>query len=181
MPLNLPVWKALEKKTVVLASASPRRPYVEDTAWLKVKEVWERCQTDDTLPKADVVIAADTIVVHKNQVLEKPKDAQDAYRILSQLSNDTHLALTAVHILAEDIHYKFVTTTSVTFDTLDEETIQEYINQGEPFDKAGAYGIQGPAALFISKVEGDYWNVVGLPQHPVYQHLVKLVKAKQWE
>ncbi|KAI8329330.1 maf-like protein [Chlamydoabsidia padenii] len=147
---------------------------------MKAKEVWDRCQSDESLPKADVVIGADTVVVFNDQVLEKPKDADHALTMLQQLSGQTHTALTGVHILAQDIHYHFVTSTKVTFATLTNNDIQEYINSGEPFDKAGAYGIQGPAALFISNIEGDYWNVVGLPQHPLYKQLVELVKTKQW-
>ncbi|SAM00774.1 hypothetical protein [Absidia glauca] len=201
MPLELPVWRALANKTVVLASASPRRreilqamglqdfkvvptlepdennpaaydtkaAYVSDTAWMKAKEVWDRCQSDASLPKADVVIGADTVVVFNDTVLEKPKDAAHAVTMLRQLSGHTHTALTGVHILAQDIHYQFVTTTKVTFATLTEDDIQEC-----------AYGIQGPAALFVSNIEGDYWNVVGLPQHPLYKQLVELVKEKQW-
>ncbi|ORX44609.1 Maf-like protein [Hesseltinella vesiculosa] len=210
--LDLPVWKALKNKTVVLASQSPRRKeilqamgltdfqivptlkpdendptsykttedYVLDTARMKALEVWERCQTDESLPNADVVIAADTIVVYNNQVLEKPKDAADAQRVLRLLSGHTHEALTAVHLVAQDLHYHFVTRTFVTFADLDDTTIQEYIRAGEPFDKAGSYGIQGAAALFISKIDGDYWNVVGLPQQPLFQQLVRLVQEKQW-
>ncbi|KAI8072717.1 maf-like protein [Gongronella butleri] len=147
---------------------------------MKAKEVWERCQTDASLPRADVVIAADTIVVYDNQVLEKPADAADAKRMLSMLSGKTHEALTGVHVVAQDVHYKFVTRTKITFADLDDTTIDEYIRQGEPFDKSGSYGIQGAAALFISGIEGDYWNVVGLPQQPLYQALVSLVNEKQW-
>ncbi|CAO3581193.1 unnamed protein product [Absidia cylindrospora] len=212
MPIELPVWRALGNKTVVLASASPRRyeilqsmglkkfkvvptlqpnennpaaydtraAYVSDTAWQKAKEVWDECQTNATLPKADVVIGADTVVVSDNQVLEKPKDAEHATTMLRQLSGQSHTVLTGVHILAQDLHYHFVTTTKVTFATLSEDDIGEYVRSGEPFDKAGAYGIQGSAALFISSVDGDYWNVVGLPQHPLYKELVKLVNAKNW-
>ncbi|ORZ10454.1 maf-like protein, partial [Absidia repens] len=146
----------------------------------KAKEVWDRCQTDATLPKADVVIGADTVVVSNDQVLEKPKDADHATTMLRQLSGESHTVLTGVHILAQDLHYHFVTTTKVTFATLSDDDIGEYVRSGEPFDKAGAYGIQGSAALFISSVEGDYWNVVGLPQHSLYKELVKLVNAKNW-
>ncbi|KAI8088842.1 maf-like protein [Halteromyces radiatus] len=147
---------------------------------MKANEVWKRCQSDENLPTADVVIGADTVVVYKDQVLEKPKDADQAISMLRQLSGQTHTALTGVHILAKDVHYQFVTTTKVTFASLSDDDIFEYVRQGEPFDKAGAYGIQGPAALFISNIEGDYWNVVGLPQHPLYQELLKLAKTKQW-
>lgn len=107
------------------AAYDTKAAYVSDTAWMKAKEVWDRCQLDASLPKADVVIGADTVVVFNDTVLEKPKDAAHAVTMLRQLSGHTHTALTGVHILAQDLHYQFVTTTKVTFATLTEDDIQE--------------------------------------------------------
>ena len=111
----------------------------------------------------DVVIAADTIVVCEGEVLGKPKDAQDAFRMLSLLSGRSHEVMTGMTVLRGD---EIVTHTEVTrlrFRNLLPGEIRAYIASGEPMDKAGAYGIQGGAALFCTRMEGDYYNVMGLP------------------
>jgi septum formation protein len=112
-----------------------------------------------------IVIAADTIVLAEGQILGKPKDAEDARRMLRLLSGKTHEVLTAlsvINILAsnEALH---VEKTRVEFLKMSEEEIENYIQTGEPFDKAGAYGIQGIAGRFATRIEGCYFNVLGLP------------------
>ncbi|KAI8984119.1 maf-like protein [Mycotypha africana] len=148
---------------------------------MKAKEVFDRCQSDDQLPNADIVIGADTIVVKDGHVLEKPKDATDAIRMLTQLSGTTHQALTGVQIFSkapngEVEKINFVEITDVTFKKLDLETIKAYVDSGEPFDKAGAYGIQGNASAFVDSIKGDYWNVVGLPRNRLCSELSKLCR-----
>ena len=111
----------------------------------------------------DIVVAADTIVVCAGQVLGKPKDETDAFRMLRLLSGGTHQVMTGVTVLGPK---GCVTTTEVTdicFRELSDGEIRSYIATGEPMDKAGAYGIQGGAALFATRLEGDYYNVMGLP------------------
>ena len=111
----------------------------------------------------DVVIAADTIVVCGGEVLGKPRDEEDALRILSLLSGRQHEVMTGMTVLRGD---KLVTHTEVTrihFRQLHPDELRAYIATGEPMDKAGAYGIQGGAALFADQMEGDYYNVMGLP------------------
>lgn len=111
----------------------------------------------------DVVVAADTVVVLGSQVLGKPKDEADAVRMLTALSGRDHQVMTGVTVLRGK---KAVTVTEVTdihFRTLSPEEIRSYVQSGEPMDKAGAYGIQGGAALFAEKMVGDYYNVMGLP------------------
>ena len=111
----------------------------------------------------DIVIAADTIVVCSGQILGKPKDAQDAYRMLKLLSGRDHQVMTGMTVLQGG---KAVTCTEVTdihFRELTDREIWRYIDTKEPMDKAGAYGIQGGAALFAEKMVGDYYNVMGLP------------------
>ena len=113
--------------------------------------------------KGDVVIAADTIVVCEGEGLGKPRDEEDAFRILSLLSGRHHEVMTGMTVLRDD---EIVTCTEVTkihFRDLHPEEIRAYIASGEPMDKAGAYGIQGGAALFADQMEGDYYNVMGLP------------------
>ena len=111
----------------------------------------------------DVVIAADTIVVCAGKVLGKPKDAEDARQILTLLSGRDHQVMTGMTVLRGD---RVVTCTEITdihFRPLSQKEILRYIATGEPMDKAGAYGIQGGAALFAEKLVGDYYNVMGLP------------------
>ena len=111
----------------------------------------------------DVVIAADTIVVCQGKVLGKPRNEADAFRILSLLSGRHHEVMTGMTVVCGD---KVITHTEVTkihFRELHPEEIRAYIASGEPMDKAGAYGIQGGAALFADEMVGDYYNVMGLP------------------
>ena len=111
----------------------------------------------------DVVIAADTIVVCEGEVLGKPRNEADAFRILSLLSGRHHEVMTGMTVVCGD---KVITHTEVTkihFRELHPEEIRAYIASGEPMDKAGAYGIQGGAALFADEMVGDYYNVMGLP------------------
>lgn len=111
----------------------------------------------------DVVIAADTIVVCDRQVLGKPKDAADAYRMLRLLSGRDHQVMTGVTLLRGDRELVHTEITDIHFRHLSDQEIQRYIQSGEPMDKAGSYGIQGGAALFAEKMAGDYYNVMGLP------------------
>lgn len=124
------------------------------------------------------VIGADTIVVHEGTILEKPATADEAHQMLRQLSGTTHQVLTGVAFVKRDIPHNnskthtFVETTEVTFGELDETEIREYVETGSPMDKAGGYGIQdGRGALFVKKISGDYYNVVGFPLHSFYQNL----------
>lgn len=112
---------------------------------------------------ADVVIAADTIVVCGGQVLGKPADEMDAYRMLRLLSGREHQVMTGLTVLRGNRCISWTEVTDVHFRALTDEEIWAYIRTGEPMDKAGSYGIQGGAALFAEKMNGDYYNVVGLP------------------
>ena len=113
--------------------------------------------------KDDVVIAADTIVVCEGRVLGKPRDEEDAFRILSLLSGRHHEVMTGMSVVCGDEIITHTEVTKIHFRTLHPEEIRAYIASGEPMDKAGAYGIQGGAALFADQMEGDYYNVMGLP------------------
>ena len=113
--------------------------------------------------KEDVVVAADTIVVCDGQVLGKPRDEEDAFRMLSLLSGRDHQVMTGMTVLHADGEVVCTEVTDIHFKPLTPDTIRRYIRTGEPMDKAGAYGIQGGAALFAEKMVGDYYNVMGLP------------------
>ena len=111
----------------------------------------------------DIVIGADTIVVCDGEILGKPKDAQDAFRMLRMLSGRAHQVMTGVTVLQGEKIVSFTEITDVYFRPLSDREIWNYIRTGDPMDKAGAYGIQCGACLFVEKIVGDYYNVVGLP------------------
>ena len=111
----------------------------------------------------DVVIAADTIVVCQGKVLGKPHSEEEAVGMLSLLSGRDHQVMTGVTVVCGDREAVFTEVTDLHFRDLTENEILRYVRSGEPMDKAGAYGIQGGAALFCEKMAGDYYNVMGLP------------------
>lgn len=111
----------------------------------------------------DVVVAADTVVVCEGQVLGKPKDEGDAYRMLRLLSGRDHQVMTGLTVLRGDKVISHTEVTDIHFRQLTDKQIYDYISTKEPMDKAGSYGIQGGAALFVEGIRGDYFNVVGLP------------------
>ena len=119
----------------------------------------------------DIVIAADTIVVCENQVLGKPRDEQDAFRMLKLLSGRDHQVMTGMTVLKGQQAVSCTEITHIHFRELSDKEILAYIHTGEPMDKAGSYGIQGGAAVFAEKLVGDYFNVVGLPVCRLYQIL----------
>ena len=173
---------------VILASGSPRRrellemlqvrpleiipargeelPHPELTPDALVREL-SRCKAAEVAAEHaapdDVVIGADTVVVLDGQVLGKPKDPADAKRMLSALSGRVHTVFTGVTVIRGGAVLSHAERTEVHFRPLTEAEIDAYIATGEPMDKAGAYGAQGFASLFVEKLEGDFFNVMGLP------------------
>ena len=111
----------------------------------------------------DVVIAADTIVVCGGRVLGKPHSEEEALSMLRLLSGRDHQVMTGVTVVTGETRETFTEVTDIHFRELSEKEIRAYVATGEPMDKAGAYGIQGGAALFCSRMVGDYYNVMGLP------------------
>jgi septum formation protein len=120
---------------------------------------------------AEIILAADTTVVVEGEILGKPADAADAARMLRRLAGRSHEVLTGVCLLRAGIVSTRVAATTVAFLPMSEEEIAWYVASGEPMDKAGAYGIQGLASRFISRIDGSYTNVVGLPVAVVYELL----------
>ena len=118
-----------------------------------------------------IILAADTMVFLDGLRLGKPKDEEDAFKMLRALSGRTHEVCTGVTICRGDEILTRAETTVVTFRPMADHEIRAYIASGDPMDKAGSYGIQGKAALFASGIEGDYFNVMGLPLHLVGQML----------
>jgi septum formation protein len=121
-----------------------------------------------------VVLGADTVVVVDGHLLEKPANADDAARMLRLLSGRRHQVITGVCLLAADFERTEAEITQVAFVSMSEQEIAEYVASGEPMDKAGAYGIQGIAARWVERIEGDYFNVVGLPVARVFRMLKEL-------
>lgn len=170
---------------LVLASASPRRlallKLITDDFITFAADVDENLPAgispreavmDLALRKAEaaarlcpdgVIIGADTVVALEKHILGKPRDAREAALMLRQLSGKTHMVYTGVCVLSRDKTEVFAEETAVTFLPLSEAEILSYAGTPEPLDKAGAYGIQGKAALFIERISGDYYNVMGLP------------------
>lgn len=130
------------------------------------------CRPDDT------VIAADTIVVCEGQVLGKPRDRDDAVRMLNLLSGRTHQVMTGLTVLRGEKCVTHTEITDIRFKTLSQQEILDYIQTGDPMDKAGSYGIQSGAALFVEGICGDYYNVVGLPVCRLGQILKSLEESQ---
>lgn len=136
--------------------AGEPREIVRENAIAKAKEVYNRF-------KNFAVLGADTIVVIDNKILGKPKTNERAKLMLTELAGRSHEVLTGIAWIKDGKAFSDVVTTTVNFLPLTAEEIDEYVNTGEPLDKAGAYAVQGKAARFISAINGSYSNVVGLP------------------
>ena len=149
----------------ILIDKNPKK-YCLQLAKLKSKDISNRYHNY-------TVIGADTIVVIRDQILNKPKSLQDAKRMLSLLSDKTHQVITAVSIRNKELNIKedFIETTSVTFYKLTDDEILKYIDTYRPFDKAGSYGIQDGSNKFVKKITGSYHNIVGFPIAKFYQIL----------
>ena len=142
----------------------PPGEYVQKIARVKLENVM-RAVVDDEACGNLVIIAADTVVVFAGEILGKPEDKDDAFRMLKLLSRNTHEVYTGIAVLnpADNGVITHAEMTRVTFRELSDEEIASYVNTGEPMDKAGSYGIQNLGSLLVSKIEGDFFNVVGLP------------------
>jgi len=192
----------MQNKKIILASASPRRrelltqagyefeiqvshkeetytsetpdEIVKELALLKAKDIAEHNDA-----KNMIVIGADTVVAHKGAILGKPKSKDDAYEMIKGFQGDKHQVYTGVAILDYDIDGKetivnHAVKTDVYVNPMTDEEIWNYIQSDNVMDKAGSYGIQSGFAVHIEKIEGDYFNVVGLPVSYIYQMLKKL-------
>jgi septum formation protein len=179
--------------SLILASASPRRAELLRNAKLaftvvpadvteepqpgeEPEDYARRLARDKAQPvfarhPKDAVLGADTVVVVNEHLLEKPRDGGDATRMLKLLAGRSHQVITGVCLLAPGFERTEAEITIVTFGPMTEEEIAAYVQSGEPVDKAGAYGIQGMASRWVTRVEGCYFNVVGLPVARVYRLL----------
>lgn len=193
----------MQTKKIILASASPRRRellaqagyefeiqvshkeeiYISETpdeivkelALLKAKDIAE--QND---AKNMIVIGADTVVAHKGAILGKPKSKDDAFDMINGFQGDKHQVYTGVAILDYDVDGKetvvnHAVKTDVYVNPMTDEEIWKYIESDNVMDKAGSYGIQSGFAVYIEKIEGDYFNVVGLPISYIYEQLKQII------
>ncbi len=188
----------LQKYNLILASGSPRRQQFFKDLDLdfeirlkKIEEIYppelkaeeitnflaklKANAFEDELQPYDILITSDTIVWHNNKALGKPKDKQDAFEILKSLSNTTHDVITSVCFKTSSKTTLIHEVTKVTFNPLSDESIDYYIENYKPYDKAGAYGIQEWIGFMgVAKVEGSYTNVMGMPTDKVYDYLNNL-------
>ena len=135
----------------------------QELAQKKGLAVYQKLLAQNALELSCPIISADTIVFCDDEIMGKPKDRADAYRMLKKLSGKAHTVTTGICIIKDGIPHSSFSTTKVFVDTLTDDEINAYINSGDPFDKAGSYGIQGIFSKHVSKIEGCYFNVVGLP------------------
>ena len=168
--LNIPFQVIPSDAEEIIEENCPPYLTVERLSLLKAADVAK------TQNKNALVIGADTVVVLDGEILTKPKDAEDARRMLSLLSGREHSVLTGISVVrcSDAKAVSVFEETKVHFGPISEEEIERYVASGEPLDKAGAYGIQGLGSLFTQKIDGDYFNVVGLP---VFR-LAKLLKEE---
>ena len=188
----------LKKHKIILASGSPRRQqFFKDLDLdfeirlkdieeiypdaLKAEEITNFLAElkanafEGELNENEILVTSDTIVWYKNNALGKPKDYEDAFQILKSLSDDTHEVITSVCFKTIEKITTFHEITKVTFNALSDESIDYYLENYKPFDKAGAYGIQEWIGFIgVSKIEGSYANVMGMPTDKVYDYLLKI-------
>lgn len=187
----------IRNKKVILASQSPRRQqllsqigfsfeirtkpveeiYPDDLTGVQISEYLVRLKADafNLIDSDEIILTADTIVWHQNKALGKPNDADEARKMLQSLSGKSHEVITSVGIKTNQNLHIFSDVTQVFFRDLSLQEINHYIKHYQPFDKAGAYGIQEwIGAIGIKKIIGSYNNVVGLPTEKLYHELKKL-------
>ena len=179
---------------LILASSSPRRQYLLKEAGFnfriekpEVEESWppglpiqqvarylaeKKAEYFRTTMKDEIIVAADTVVIIDDKIINKPADRTEAISMLTALSGRTHTVMTGVCIISREREESFDETTLVTFQPLTQDEIAHYVDNFKPYDKAGAYGAQDWIGMVaIQRIEGSYFNVMGLPIHLVYQHL----------
>jgi septum formation protein len=166
---------------LTLASSSPRRRQLLEMLGMPVRvmppnipevrrpvetpmDYVERLAREKALAVSGrLVLGADTTVVVRDEVLEKPTDASDALRMLRKLQGRTHQVVTSVALVADESIHQATDVTNVVFRRMDESFLEAYVATGEPMDKAGAYGIQGYGAALVERIDGDFFSVMGLP------------------
>jgi septum formation protein len=189
----------MSREPLILASASPRRRQLLEMLGIPIRVVpshipevrrpvetpidyVERLAREKALSvPGRLVLGADTTVVARDEVLEKPLDALDALRMLRKLQGRTHQVVTSVALVADEIVHQATDVTNVVFRRMDDAFLEAYIATGEPMDKAGAYGIQGYGAALVERVDGDFTGVMGLPIRLVLDLLERAGRGYRFE
>ncbi len=171
----------MTREPLILASSSPRRRQLLEMLGIPIRVVpsnlpevrrpvetpidyVERLAREKALSvPGPLVLGADTTVIVRDQVLEKPTSAADALRMLRKLQGRTHQVVTSVALVADGTLHQATDITNVTFRKADDAMLEAYVATGEPMDKAGAYGIQGYGAALVERIDGDFFSVMGLP------------------
>lgn len=193
----------LRKKTIILASQSPRRreildlmtlPYIVQPSafdenldkslfpspdlYVIANAQGKALDVARTHPNYNLIIGSDTVVVRDGHILEKPKSETHAFDMLKSLSGRQHTVYTGVSLLVKGSSQptNFFEATNVTFAHMTDQMIESYIKSGEPMDKAGAYGIQGKGGVFVSKIDGCFFTVMGLPMHALAREISRLIE-----
>ena len=164
---------------VVVSNAAESAPQDQSPEQIAKHNALVKAAAIETSDDDTLVIGADTVVALGDRVYGKPADEQEAFGTLSALSGKTHQVITGVALVCADAFFTFAESTDVTFKELDDATIGAYIATGDPFDKAGAYGIQSKGGHLVDHIEGDYDNVVGLPMERLAELLEKLGIERQ--
>lgn len=169
----IPEYEVIPAVSEESCSATEPSEIVEELSFQKASEIFYKVFTDKALPV--VVIGADTVVSYNHRVLGKPENSEKAYEMVELLQGKIHSVFTGVTLFYiennEPKHITFSECTKVRVSPMTKEEIQSYVDTKEPLDKAGAYGIQGLFGKYIEGIEGDYYNVVGLPISNLYRHL----------
>ncbi|MDO5724881.1 MAG: Maf family protein [Tissierellia bacterium] len=183
---------------IILASKSPRRKEILDEFITDYKIITEKTKETIDLEKSPIVncmslafekaiavainypmhytIGADTIVINKGKILGKPKDYDDAYNMLTSLSDNKHKVITAFAIVNLEKNIKIIDydVSKVRFKKIDKKDLERYLKTNEPYDKAGSYAIQGEASKFVANIEGSYKNIIGFPVEKFMMYYEKL-------
>ncbi|HIP31615.1 MAG TPA: septum formation protein Maf [Crocinitomicaceae bacterium] len=186
----------MDKFKIILGSKSPRRQeLIKELGFpfeIRTKEVEENYPDNlpalevagylaklkaapliDSLQDGEILLTSDTVVLHQKKILGKPKNKEEAFYMLRSLSGNSHEVITGVNLVSKNKEYNFSTSTTVYFSELSDEQIHYYIDNYQPFDKAGSYGIQEWIGMVgIEKIEGCFYNVMGLPVHELYKTLL---------
>ena len=184
---------------LTLASSSPRRRQLLEMLGIPIRvmpshipevrrpvetpvDYVERLAREKALSVAgDLVLGADTTVVARDEVLEKPLDAADALRMLRKLQGRTHQVVTSIALVAGETVHQATDVTNVVFRRMDDAFLEAYVGTGEPMDKAGAYGIQGYGAALVERIDGDFFSVMGLPIRLVLELLERVGRGYRFE
>lgn len=194
-------YQKIEKFKITLGSQSPRRrellsgldidftiepnkdeseSFTDDMVQEEVPEFLARHKSDTfhrELLDNEILITADTLVFCKGEIIGKPSDRNDAYNIIKRLSGNTHRVITGVALRSKGCYRSFSAVTDVTFNELSDEEIYYYIDKYQPYDKAGAYGVQEWIGYVgINSINGSFYNVMGLPVQRLYTELVKFIE-----